>query len=987
VSTALLSSRYYKSAAFGRANCPLVESVVHCEANHSGYLERPFHFSILVLLIASVALYTWSWVVLRQSLQYEPLNAQNAHHVKQSSHGGSRHVAGAVWSLLRLSTSPLLSTILCIVVRTLIFWRTIRTIHCSWDGLQVRKQATSAVLQADEIDNWRQSFLPLAIYIYESLERGAVLLPRNGHDASCSRGARGRLLLVAVGWGIATTDVMFLTERTTGAICSPGLPERMMPLAQLASVFCDAYIITHIARLRRNYEDRNGTWRALSTLFLAPAAALTFMALCSSFSRANFRWNLLLDTVTVEDLLFDSITASSALIAAIYLLGTVYPTTIVLTVTAVNTFTHIQLKTLDGTLIHVWSNPWALAAGLAICLGTGYLFQYSKPSSSFATSVSDSPFYRNRLGACSLLIFFLLLAQTKLNPPSDPRPDVISQLIAKSRDESDKWIAAAGQSKTLSEAVSEYSRRHRVPPPPNFDKWYEYAVSVGSPIIDDFGQIYSDLLPYWGLSPSLVRERTTHLLEHPSLSFGGLIITDGRVEISPHIRGTHRWMMEVMQTMIEPFAQWLPDMQLPFNLDDECRVSVPFNLLDAHRKDGLESQARLASHTRLQGFSPEQNPPWPKDYLGEDSDQGEELWKKTSPWFPNWSKSPIFYEWISSTCPASSAVHTLHWWNRKAACPSCAAPHMSDGIISNWTLSGDLCHQPDLAYLHGFLASPSALAPTHTLFPVFSQSRMQNFADVLYPNPWNFGDKVALEDSKGMPWHQKLNSVFWRGASSDGFATHGSWQTFVRARFVYMAQHLDSLSPSSGVNYLSYKQYGNSNRDQSPGGDGIRADIAVNVSFVGNFNRCDERDCTAEHITYYGSSTANPPSSLDFQEHWRHRHLIDLDGAAFSGRFLPFVKSASLPYRAALFRTWWEERVHAWRHFVPIDVRLTDVWSLVSYFGGPGDEEAQRIASEGSEWAKKALRKEDMRVYMFRLLLEWGRIVDDRREELGFVSR
>lgn len=310
---------------------------------------------------------------------------------------------------------------------------------------------------------------------------------------------------------------------------------------------------------------------------------------------------------------------------------------------------------------------------------------------------------------------------------------------------------------------------------------------------------------------------------------------------------------------------------------------------------------------------------------------------------------------------------------------------MTDGLLSNWTLSGDLCHQPDLAYLHGFLLSPSALAASHTLFPVFSQSRIQNFADILYPNPWNFGDKVQYDDEKGIPWHQKLNSVYWRGASSDGFATHGAWQTFMRARFVHMAQHLNSLFQTSLLKFVSSTQQ--LSQPSITSGSGISTPIDVNVSFVGNFNRCDERDCTAEHATFFGNPKADPAPSLDFQEHWRHRHLIDLDGAAFSGRFLPFLKSASLPYRAALFRTWWEERVHPWRHFVPLDVRLSDVWRVVSYFGGSGDGDAERIAREGSEWAKKALRKEDMRVYMFRLLLEWGRLVDDRREELGFVPQ
>ncbi len=81
---------------------------------------------------------------------------------------------------------------------------------------------------------------------------------------------------------------------------------------------------------------------------------------------------------------------------------------------------------------------------------------------------------------------------------------------------------------------------------------------------------------------------------------------------------------------------------------------------------------------------------------------------------------------------------------------------------------------------------------------------------------------------------------------------------------------------------------------------------------------------------------------------------------------------------------------------MPVDGRLHGVWHLIAYFGGTDkgvngengnghDREGEKIAEEGREWASRVLRKEDMEVYMFRLLLEWGRIVDDRREELGFV--
>lgn len=753
-------------------------------------------------------------------------------------------------------------------------------------------------------------------------------------------------------------------------------------MTQILTMGCDAMIIVQVGRIRRNWEDKNKAWNTLGALLLTAAAALAFMAFWSCFDRINLRWNVLLTFLSVRDLILDSIAVSAGLIAAIYLSADTDPTTIALTITSSATLVHLEQRVFDGTLLRVWSSWRGFTSGLVMFAGVAALLHFPRLALASTGPGSGFPIWKNKVGAYALLAFLFVLFQMIFLGPQNARPDFISQVIAQSTAYSNQWIARAKVSQSLNDAVLEYSRRHGVPPPPNFDKWYEYASSVDSPIIDDFSQIHNDLLPFWGVTPELLRERTTHLLTHPLYSYGGLIIERGKVAISPHIKGTHRWMMDVMKEMIEPFAEHLPDMQLAFNLDDECRVSVPFDRSSAYTSEGVKSQARLASHVDFHGFSTSQTPPWEKEFLAmEDEKEKEALWKQESVWFQNWSKSPIFYEWISSTCPSSALTNKIHWWNRKAECPSCSAPHMTDGVVSNWTLSGDLCHQPDLAYLHGFLLSPSAMAATHTLFPVFSQSRMHNFADILYPNPWNFGDKVQYDDEKGIPWHEKLNSVYWRGASSDGFAVHGAWQTFMRARFVHMAQRLDTYLGTTLHRFISRAQQ----QSTSALSRSINTPVAVNVSFVGQFSRCDGRDCNAEHTTFYGSPTAEPAPSVDFQEHWRHRHLIDLDGAAFSGRFLPFLKSASLPYRAALFRTWWEERVHPWQHFVPLDVRLNDLWSVIGYFGGKGDQEGELIARQGSEWAKKALRKEDMRVYMFRLLLEWGRLVDDLREEVGYV--
>lgn len=86
---------------------------------------------------------------------------------------------------------------------------------------------------------------------------------------------------------------------------------------------------------------------------------------------------------------------------------------------------------------------------------------------------------------------------------------------------------------------------------------------------------------------------------------------------------------------------------------------------------------------------------------------------------------------------------------------------------------------------------------------------------------------------------------------------------------------------------------------------------------------------------------------------------------------------------------------------MPIDIRFHGLFSTLAYFTGTVGEKGaktlrgrvgmenrvkkgEEIAERGRVWAGKVLRKEDMEVYLFRLLLEWGRLTDDGRDGLGF---
>lgn len=105
--------------------------------------------------------------------------------------------------------------------------------------------------------------------------------------------------------------------------------------------------------------------------------------------------------------------------------------------------------------------------------------------------------------------------------------------------------------------------------------------------------------------------------------------------------------------------------------------------------------------------------------------------------------------------------------------------------------------------------------------------------------------------------------------------------------------------------------------------------------------------------------------------------------------------STSLPIKATIFREWHDSRLMPWIHFVPMDNRFMDFYGIMEYFLGykgknvnvPGhNEQAAKIAAAGQTWANKVLRKEDMQIYVLRLLLEYARLSDDRRNNMGYVG-
>ncbi|KKZ60179.1 hypothetical protein EMCG_05101 [[Emmonsia] crescens] len=630
----------------------------------------------------------------------------------------------------------------------------------------------------------------------------------------------------------------------------------------------------------------------------------------------------------------------------------------------------------------------------------------------------------------------------------------IDILISRAKINHGQWVAKAKTSQNLEEAVAEYQLRYKQHPPPGFDSWYEYATERSSAVIDDYDQIYEDLLPFRSLSPPALRELTNAMAADRSNDVATVSIRGGTTQIQENILPTHRWMIEGIAKMINPFSQYLPDMDIAFNLNDECRVAVPWRNINALRNS-------VKSH----------KPPGTDKLIGSWSENRASTWglsespkKRAQQLFIDASFQRVYDLVGRSVCPPSSKAETSFIWDQRNICLDCASPHSLEQFLSDWTLASDICHQPDLASLHGFYLSPSALKVSQSLLPIFSQSKVSGFNDILYPSSWNYIDKVIYgptAEHPDPPYSEKQSTLFWRGTTSEGYSSAGQWKGMARQRIVHLANNHSSNpvsillpSSSSSKDNPTFYKYTNIPFSKIP----EALNLQTSIFLAGQITRCNLPDCNFQRAEFrLGSST-------DFQEHWKYRFLMDADGAGFSGRFLPFLQSRSLPFRTGLFRQWMDGRLTAWYHFVPIDIRLHGMWSTLAYFSGaraadsnagpipgtnkhnknngdgegnkggsakqksprmkimtkkkknnnndnnnnedinikdggnikrnanknqkilmePHAREGEFIAEEGRKWAEKALRKEDMEIYMFRLLLEWGRLTDDRRDELGF---
>lgn len=265
------------------------------------------------------------------------------------------------------------------------------------------------------------------------------------------------------------------------------------------------------------------------------------------------------------------------------------------------------------------------------------------------------------------------------------------------------------------------------------------------------------------------------------------------------------------------------------------------------------------------------------------------------------------------------------------------------------------------------------------IFPAFAISSDLLHADILAVSPEGWTEDVGNDPA----WDKKNDSrLFWRGSNTGAFyAEKNPWELSHRIRLMSMSIDDDAvydvLRPMPPAVPVGQPK-------KLPGWKLNRR--LLDVSFTNAPIQCNPEICDRLRSTFtFGDRVSQDEAN-------QYKFLLDIDGNAWSARFKRLMSTNSCVLKSTMFPEWYADRIQPWVHYVPVKVDLSDLYDILTFFRGEDDWSkgndalAASIAKEGKTWSRTFYRQEDMTAYMFRLYLEYARVMSPDRESLSFTD-
>ncbi|KAI0969042.1 capsular associated protein [Xylaria arbuscula] len=555
-------------------------------------------------------------------------------------------------------------------------------------------------------------------------------------------------------------------------------------------------------------------------------------------------------------------------------------------------------------------------------------------------------------------------------PPAPPPKHPIHRLT---QDAQGRFRQLLGKrAVSLQHAASLYRERRGRHPPPGFDVWFAAAQVNDSVIIEDFfDRIYHDINPFWAIDPARLR-RMTKDQEHY------IRVRDGKAWfVSGHLELRQPWVQRWTE-LVEEMMPHLPDLDMVLNTMDEPRVLVPWENINQY----------VAAEQRQRNiFHPSEAVVEYTKYQDEPRENDEPAIKI------EWITDELHQYWdhYRVTCPPDTPGHSvssLEKLDRPPLFPTQPLPFTMDGFIQNFTASTDPCLQPHLRGMHGTFIESASMSTTHSFVPIFGGCKLPGNNEILIPAGMTLDtyDLFSGGDTHGGDWAQKNDSLVWRGTASGGRHKEDNWWGFQRLRFIQMMNGTTVSLLEAGEDAAATFDLAELDRHQVQAhrngslGEWISSFSDVAFTAFECFPRQKDGNCS------YLDPYMKLRDPIHMKDQYDHKFLPDIDGNSYSGRFRAFMRSTSLVLKSTIYAEWHDDRLIPWVHFVPFDNTFVDIYAILEYYLNGHDEEAHMIAEEGRDWAEKVMGRDDMRLYVWRLLLEYARVMDPSRDKLAFVE-
>ncbi|KAF8487547.1 hypothetical protein JB92DRAFT_3022176 [Gautieria morchelliformis] len=491
------------------------------------------------------------------------------------------------------------------------------------------------------------------------------------------------------------------------------------------------------------------------------------------------------------------------------------------------------------------------------------------------------------------------------------------------------------QSKTLTQAVTEYKRRYKRSPPKGFELWWDFVKTHDVKLVDEYDSIHERLQPYWGVDPSVLRASQATWESHSGTFTIGKLPGEHTVKLLNHtIPEGAQLGEERIQNQLEllkDVQEWLPEFRATFWMHDGPIQMVAWEVRSQAKQAAERGQyidvKKVAASVTAKG------------------------WEAACP--PN---SPI-HAYKPPPLPPADA----HQATEPLAPPQPLESPKPKSFIYDHSLSMSPCLHPTHISLNGYFSSyhyetQFGPAPDTSLVPTFSICVSQLHNDILTVAPEQYSEKVGEDPA----WGDKVDTrLLWRGSNTGISYQEGTdWNTSQRTRLGGETQVL--LPPAA-----SGRVGGVSGWDAAAVGHGepVRTSALnaafMDVAFAGKPVQCQGSVCSLLQNMFQWRAFQS------WQDAWVYKFIMDC------------------PVR-------YTERIMPWVHYIPVQVDLSDIYDILAFFrgdlsgAGAQDDLAERIATAGKSWSNEFYRQHDMAAYNVRLFLEYARVMSSDREAMTY---